>query len=231
MGNCQGFSLDVDKNFLSIFGNTLPKLGRHIEKNNVGFAYTGSINAGKMAQKIAFTLEGLQGMADEQYVTASALFSTKAGRTAKNLRWINALVLDFDIGKNEKEEIDKHELVVKIADAGLPPASMLVRTPSGGIHAWWWFSRKVRATPKAVRLFTALQGNLASELRADTQAVGSERFWRMPTSTNVIYSGRKKYKLSVFRAWRDNLGRRICRDKGRRGKYMPSAVGCWHTRG
>ncbi len=199
--NCQVKTLDIDKNFLSIFDNTLPKFGKHVEKNNQGHVYVGSLIAGKMAQKTAFTLEGLKSMADEQYTTASAFFSTKAGRTAKNLRWTNALTLDFDIGKNGKE-IDVDEIVVRIADAGLPAASMLVRTPSGGIHAWW-FLKPVRATPRAIRLFTALQSSMAQELRADMAAIGAERFWRLPISANIIYSGSKKYKLSTFRNWRD----------------------------
>lgn len=47
---------------------------------------------------------------------------------SKNLRWIYAIVLDFD-GKH-----DLHDLAIHVADAGLPPASMMVSTPCGGIH-------------------------------------------------------------------------------------------------
>lgn len=74
---------------------------------------------------------------------------------------------------------------------------MFVRTPGGGIHAWW-FLKPVRATVKAVRLYTALQSSLAAELGADTAAVGAERLWRLPTAANVIYSSKRKYKLSVL---------------------------------
>ena len=41
---------------------------------------------------------------------------------------------DFD-GKQ-----DPHDLALKIADAGLPSASMMVRTPSNGIHGWWFYT-------------------------------------------------------------------------------------------
>ena len=44
---------------------------------------------------------------------------------------------------------------------------------------------------------------MAVELGADIAAVGAERLWRLPTYRNVIYSGRRKYKLSVFKNWRD----------------------------
>lgn len=75
--------------------------------------------------------------------------------------------------KNEKE-IDVDGLVLRIEGAGLPPASMLVRTPNGGIHAWW-FLKPVRATSKAVRLYSTLQASMAAELGADPAAIGAER--------------------------------------------------------
>lgn len=65
------------------------------------------------------------------------------------------------------------------------------------------FLKPVRGTSKAIRLYESLQASMAAELGADPQAVGGERLWRMPTSANVIYSNRKKYKLSTFRSWRD----------------------------
>ncbi len=190
---------------MRIFENILPagtKNNKLPAKNDRGFIYTGTIKNEKMEQRQAWNRKELRRQGNEQYVTASAFWNPNLGRTAKNLRWINALVLDFDT-ENGKE-IDKHELALKIADAGLPPASAFIRTPSGGIHVWWWL-KPVRATPKAVRLFTALQTSMAQELGADMGATGAERFWRLPTAKNVIYSGRKKYKLSVFRRWRDEF--------------------------
>jgi len=112
------------------------------------------------------------------------------------LRWICAIVIDFD------GQQDPHDLTVRITDAGLPPASMMARTPSGGIHVWW-FLKPVRATAKAARFYTALQSSLAAELGADMAAIGAERLCRLPTSQNVIYSCGKKYKLAVFKSWRD----------------------------
>lgn len=194
-GVCQVKNLDI--NFLGIFKTVM----KTAAKNNQGFIYVASKNKGKMEQKQVFTQKGLRAHAGEQYITAGAFYHPSWGRTAKNLRWVHAIVLDFDVKKNEKE-IDVDGLVMRIADAGLPPASMLVRTPSGGIHAWW-FLRPVRATPKAVRLYSALQSGMAAATGADLAAIGAERLWRLPTDANVIYSGRKKYKLPVFRAWRD----------------------------
>lgn len=187
---------------MEIFSNTLPP-GRKNNKlpmeNDRGFVFTGSLKAGKMEQKQVWTRKVLRNNSNEQYVTAAAFWNENLGRTTKNLRWINAIVLDFD---TDNTEIDKHELAIRIADAGLPPASMMVRTPSGGIHTWW-FLKLARSTQKAIRLFEALQASLTAELSADPQAVGAERFWRLPTDQNVIYSSNKKYKLSVFRTWRD----------------------------
>ncbi len=192
----------VDKNFLEIFENILPagtKNNKLPAENDRGFIFTGSIRAGKMEQKQAWNSKQLQKQGNEQYVTATAFWRHNLGRTAKNLRWMCAIVMDFDT-KNGK--IDKYELALKIADAGLPPASAFVRSPSGGAHIWW-FLRPVRATPKAVRLFTTLQASMAAELGADMGAIGAERFWRLPTAGNVIYSSKRKYKLSIFKNWRD----------------------------
>lgn len=186
---------------MQAFACTLPGKNSKIAAKDIGHIYVSSFKNGKMEQKTVFLSNTLRNLADEQYVTASAFYHPSWGRTTKNLRWINALVLDFDVKKNEKE-IDVDELVLRIADAGLPAASMLVRTPSGGIHAWW-FLKPVRGTQKAIRLFEVLQASLAAELGADPAAVGAERLWRLPTSVNVIYSSWKKYKLSVFRTWRE----------------------------
>lgn len=48
-----------------------------------------------------------------------------------------------------------------------------------------------------------MQSSLAAELGADSAAVGVGRLWRLPTSANVIYSSKRKYKLSIFRTWRN----------------------------
>lgn len=197
MDICQSVNLDIDKNFLKIFEHTLPT-GTTNNKlpasNDRGFVFVSSLSDAGMEQKAIWTRKSLRNNSNEQYVTASSFY--KPERSRKTLRWINALVLDFD------GQQDPHDLALRITDAGLPPASMMVRTPSGGIHVWWCL-KPVRGTSKAVRLYESLQASMAAELGADPQAVGGERLWRMPTSANVIYSNRKKYKLSIFRSWRD----------------------------
>lgn len=168
-----------------------------ISDQDVGHIYVGSLSGGKMEQKAIFSVQMLRSnIDDKQYITAAAFYNPQWGRSKHNLRWLLALVLDFDGGPQ-----DAQDLAIRIADAGLPPASMMVRTPRG-IHVWWLL-KPVRGTPKAVRLYEVLQTSLAAELGADPAAVGAERFWRLPTSQNVIYSNMKKYKLSLFRTWRD----------------------------
>lgn len=181
---------------MQAFVHTLPGKNSKIADRNVGYIYVSSLHSSKMQQKAIYSIKMLRSKADEQYVTASAFYHPNWGRNKKNLRWLNAIVLDFD------GQQDPQDLAIRIADVGLPSASMMVRTPSGGIHAWW-FLKPVRGTPKAIRLYESLQASLAAELGADPQAAGGERLWRMPTSANVIYSNRKKYKLSIFRSWRD----------------------------
>lgn len=132
MDMCQAVNLDIDKNFLKIFEHTLPT-GTTNNKlpasNDRGFVFVSSLSDAGMEQKAIWTRKSLRNRSIEQYVTASAFY--KPERVKRNLRWINALVLDFD------GQQDPHDLALRIADAGLPPASMIVRTPSGGIHVWW----------------------------------------------------------------------------------------------
>jgi len=194
--NCLNNTINND--FVQAFAHTLSAgTANKLPASNRGFVFTASLNSGKMQQKTIFSIKMLRKQADEQYITASAFYHSRWGRNKQNLRWINAIVLDFD-----GDDQDPHDLALKIADAGLPPASMMVRTPSGGIHTWW-FLKPVRGTPKAIRLYESLQASLAAELGSDPAAVGAERLWRLPTNQNVIYSSKKKHKLSAFRNWRD----------------------------
>ena len=193
----------IDQNFLSIFSKSLPPGNEkwRIQGNDRGHVYTGSLPGGQMEQNAALSREQLKTKADEKYVTAASFWHPKRGRTKENLRWIHSLCVDIDVPK-EAEEIDHLDLCVCIADAGLPAPSMMVRTPSGGIHVWWFLS-PVRAMPRAIRLFEALQESVAREIGGDVNAVGAERLWRMPSTEAVIFSSQKKHKLSVFRKWRD----------------------------
>lgn len=196
---------DINRDFLNILTHSLCACGTcnntlPVERDR-GHVYIATLYPNGMKQKAIHSIRTLSNKAREQYVTAAAFYHQGWGRTVRNLRWINALVLDFDVAQNSNE-LEANELAVRIADSGLPAASMFVRSPSGGIHTWW-FLHPVRATRKAVRLYTILQKSLADELGADICAVGAERFWRMPTVDNVIYSSNKKFKLSQFRSWRD----------------------------
>lgn len=203
---------------MQVFKHTLPGENLKITDKDAGHIYVSSLKNGKMEQKAVFMRNTFRSLADEQYVTASAFYHPAWGRSKKNLRWINALVLDFD-GQQEP-----HDLAIRIANAGLPSASMMVRTPSSGIHAWW-FLKPVRGTRKAIRLYESLHASLAAELGADPAAVGAERFWRLPTSANVIYSNSKKYKLSVFRTWRDETRPEDMPGQVQRGQVYAFAAG------
>ena len=198
VNKCQGV---VDKNFCNIFKNIIPtgyKNNVVPERKNRGFLFI--VNK-KMVHNSIWQRKILRKKLNFEYVTLSAFWRESGGRTKENLRWICALALDFD-SVNSKEKLCKYKLSLKIADKGLPPASMIVRTPSGGLHIWW-FVKPIRATKKAVILFEALQQSLAIDLGADQLAVGAERLWRLPTSNNVLYSNKKTYKLSVFKKWRN----------------------------
>lgn len=185
----------INSDAMQVLSRHLPAPGGKISKKDAGHVYTASLGAAGMQQKAIYTLPALRASANEQYTTANTFFHPRWGRNKKNLRWLNAIVLDID------KIADAYELALKIDEVGLPQASMYVKTPSG-LHAWWYL-RPARATAKAIRLYEALQAAMAAAVGADPAAVGTERLWRMPTGKSVIYSTSKKYKLSAIRAWRD----------------------------
>ncbi|RCW41632.1 replication initiation protein [Paenibacillus prosopidis] len=120
-------------------------------------------------------------------------------RWTESLRWLNAFVFDLDIiGETIVEVLERFD------NAGLPRPTSIIKTPSGGYHATYVFSKPVRATTKAIRLYTAIMGHMAVDLGSDTAAVGANRIFRTPTEQNLIYFEPSNcYDFEVFKTWRD----------------------------
>ncbi|WP_219644488.1 replication initiation protein [Cohnella sp. CFH 77786] len=120
-------------------------------------------------------------------------------RWTESLRWLNALTFDFD---NYGESIE--EVIERIDRAGLPRPTAIVRTPSGGHHASFFFTEPVRATDKAIRLYSAIMWHMADDLGADMAAVGANRIFRTPTEQNMLYfEPANRYSFDVFKDWRE----------------------------
>lgn len=134
---------------------------------------------------------------DSTYYTPNGYYR-RDRRLTENLRWLNAFVFDLDT---------KGETLIDVMDrihqAGLPVPTAVVKTPSGGYHVSYFFKENVRATPRAINLYTAIMRHIAIELGADLAAVGANRIFRTPTQENLIYFNPVKYDFDLFKDWRE----------------------------
>ncbi|MGG2201896.1 hypothetical protein [Paenibacillus validus] len=135
---------------------------------------------------------------DTSFFTPNGYFR-RDQRVTESLRWLNAYIFDFD---NYGESVQ--DVLERIENAGLPRPTAIVRTPSGGHHAHFFFTKPVRATEKAERLYTAIMWHIADDLGADLYAVGANRIFRTPTEQNLIYfEPANRYDFDVFKNWRE----------------------------
>ena len=120
-------------------------------------------------------------------------------RLTESLRWLNALTFDFDnYGESTADVLER------IDRAGLPRPTAITRTPNGGHHASFFFTEPVRATDKAIRLYSAIMWHIADDLGADMAAVGANRIFRTPTEQNLLYfEPANRYSFDVFKEWRE----------------------------
>lgn len=135
---------------------------------------------------------------DNTYFTPNGYYRRDL-RLTETLRWLNAYVFDLDCsGESLTDVFDRTDR------AGLPRPTAIVKTPSGGYHIHYFFSEPVRATTKAIKLYTAIMGHLANEIGSDSHAVGANRIFRTPTVESLIYfEPQNRYDFDEFKSWRD----------------------------
>lgn len=139
---------------------------------------------------------------DTSFYTPNSFYRND-GRLAENARWINALAVDID--PQPEEIVTVAEILDRAEDAGLPRPTLIVNTPSGGYHVTWVFNhdiQPIRATPKTVRLFEAIQRHVAEDMGADLQSIGVERIFRTPTEENICFFNPRTYDFQYFIDWR-----------------------------
>lgn len=136
-------------------------------------------------------------------------------RHAGSLRWLNAMVVDIDV-KHDKQEyivspdgserVQLRSLTVpdiqdRITESGLPSPSMVVSTPSGGFHVYWFLSSPKRALPNVTKLYNHVQRMMATAIGGDVQAIGAERWFRMPTEANTVFYSNNRVSFDDLCAW------------------------------
>lgn len=136
-------------------------------------------------------------------------------RHAGSLRWLNALVVDIDVkhGKQNylvspdgSERVMLRSLTVpdiqdRITEAGLPIPSMIVSTPSGGFHVYWYLASPRRALPSVTKLYNHVQRMVATAIGGDVQAIGAERWFRMPTEANTVFYSNNRVSFDDLCVW------------------------------
>lgn len=134
---------------------------------------------------------------DTTYFTPNGYYR-RDQRLTESLRWLNAFVFDLDHCASLVDVFEAADL------AGLPRPTAVVRTPSGGHHVYYFFTRPIRATRKAIGLYSAIMRHMAIDLGADLAAIGANRIFRTPTDHTLVYfEPENRYDFDFFVTWRD----------------------------
>lgn len=141
-----------------------------------------------------------QAQASTTYFTPNTFYRNDQ-RHAGTLRWLNALVIDIDVKTAENAGMIYPDVMEMVTVAGLPTPSLIVQTPSGGFHVYWYLAEPRRAFPKVVEHYKRIQQAIAEELSGDLQAVGAERWFRLPTSQNTLHRSTERVSFDALCDW------------------------------
>jgi len=141
-----------------------------------------------------------QAQASTTYFTPNTFYRNDQ-RHAGTLRWLNALVIDIDVKTAENAGMIYPDVMEMVTKAGLPTPSLIVQTPSGGFHVYWYLADPRRAFPKVVEHYKRIQQAIAEELSGDLQAVGAERWFRLPTPQNTVHRSAERVSFDALCDW------------------------------
>lgn len=120
-------------------------------------------------------------------------------RCSGSVRWLNSFTVDIDLKDNPG--LSDIELLERIGEAGLPAPTMIIQSPSGGYHVFWYIEA-TRAYENVVDKYNSITGLIVEKLGADYNSVGPERYFRLPTQDNVLlFSKNHLYTYDFFVEW------------------------------
>ena len=120
-------------------------------------------------------------------------------RCSGAVRWLNSFAVDIDLKDNPS--LSDIDLLERIGEAGLPAPTMIIQSPSGGYHVFW-FIEATRAYENVVDKYNLITGQIVEKLGADYNSVGPERYFRLPTEDNVLFfSAKHVYTYELFAEW------------------------------
>lgn len=137
---------------------------------------------------------------DYTYFTPNTFYRNDQRHSAA-LRWLNAIVVDVDVKNGHNEGLTFPELMDRINDAGLPLPSLIVQTPSGGYHVYFYLQYSTPAFDKIIYIYEMIQYEIAKEIGGDIQAIGAERWFRIPTAENIIFQSENRVSLQEMIDW------------------------------
>ncbi|MFC6604073.1 primase C-terminal domain-containing protein [Ectobacillus funiculus] len=156
---------------------------------------------------------------DYTYFTPNTFYRNDQ-RKETSLRWLNALVVDIDVkGYPEKTGMTVADVLDQIERAGLPEPSLVVQTPSGGFHVYFYFTCAKRAFPKTIEFYKRVQREAALHIEGDLCSIGAERWFRVPTAENVVYESHNRVQFQELVDWM------IIQQEGQRAASRQIAIG------
>ncbi|GMG76966.1 hypothetical protein ShirakiTB12_54350 [Priestia megaterium] len=137
---------------------------------------------------------------DYTYFTPNTFYRNDLRRLS-TLRWINAMSIDIDAKNGENEGMTLPDVHESITQAGLPMPSLIVQTPSKGFHVHWFLEQPKRASDKLNAHYSRVQTRIAEMIQGDTNAVGPERLFRLPTDENTVFQSQERVSFDELCEW------------------------------
>ncbi|MBE7901106.1 hypothetical protein G7L40_27055 (plasmid) [Paenibacillus polymyxa] len=189
--------------FWDLYHNQLTDQPKRYEKaknrdHSLGWVY---ISNDFKSAKAVRTYQTLFVLSDHYTYYTPNTFYRRGSRSQNTLRWLNAIVLDVDTKHGANIGLCLPDLLDQIRSAGLPLPTMIVRTPSGGYHVYFVLDSPRKAFSNVVATYNRLQLAMAVAIGADQQAVGAERYFRIPTEKNVIYRSERRVAFDELNDW------------------------------
>ncbi|MGG0939159.1 primase C-terminal domain-containing protein [Brevibacillus centrosporus] len=130
---------------------------------------------------------------DAPYITFNSFGIRK--KMKKCLRWLNAVSIEID-----NPDATLADIMYFCQMFNLTYPSLVIKSPNG-LHLHWLIEREPAFKNKLedYDLISSALKKTFSWINAD--AIGAERYWRMPTSYNVLYEHEDKFSLAELKEW------------------------------
>jgi hypothetical protein len=75
--------------------------------------------------------------------------------------------------------------------------------PSRGFHVYFVLDKPRKAYSNAIQTYKKLQLSIASAIGGDRQAIGAERWFRLPTPETVVFQSNQRTNFAELIDWLD----------------------------